>query len=157
MNFLADHPDTFRVRPGFLLSCIALLAAFLLPDAIAHRHNLQLAFLAASGIATAFIWLFLMKEHIPGHPWRSWLAAITCLYLTASIPAFLIELRATVAGVIAHPWSSMYLRPWVHWGMSLVLLGVVVSFFARGRTRVALVTGSILLLIVRFSIPWWWY
>ncbi len=158
MNLLADHPEVFRVRRGFLLSCMALTAAFFLPSAIAHRHNVQLVFLAASALATAFGWLFLRKEGIPNSSWRSVLAITTCAFLTLSLPAFFIEVSASMSFAFApHQWTSLYLRPWARWGMLLALLAVIASFFARPRARVALVTGSILLMVVRFSIPWWWY
>lgn len=60
MNLTVDG-SLFRVRPVFLLICLAFLLALFLPDAIAHRHAAQRATLALASLAILLGWFLLWK------------------------------------------------------------------------------------------------
>lgn len=150
-----QRTDLFKTRPIFVLSCIALLVVFLLPNALkAHRTAQWVIFVAASA-AILFGWFFHTIHPKPGSKSRQFIALLTSLYLTASIPAFFFEF-SQVRWLMRGPhWASIYVRPWVHWGFLLVYLGVVGAFFGRGYARTAFLTGSILLAVLWQSMSVW--
>jgi hypothetical protein len=82
----------------------------------------------------------------------------TSLYLTASIPIFVYQISG-IRWRLQHPLPdsliSMYVRPWVHWGILLLVLGLAASFFAQGRERIVLLTASVFLLVLRASMGTW--
>jgi hypothetical protein len=160
MNPTMDRRNLFRVRPTFLLACVVFLIAFFLPDTIRGRHVVQRAFLVLASLAIVSGWFFLLKYREANSTWRTLVALVTSVYLTASVPVFLFEM-SQIRWLMRHPFHhtfEMYVWPWVHWGYQgyvPVLLGVAGSFLGRGRARIAFVGGSILLLILRASMGTW--
>ncbi len=143
----------FSVRPKFLLGCAAVVLVLILPDVVAQSHILQRAVLL---LAASFIlagWLLLLQDSEPSTTWRALVAVPSSVYLVVSLPAFFFEMSPWKW--LTHHWISMYVRPWVHWGYALALLSIVCSFFGRGRARVAFVTGSVALFVLRAATgPW---
>ncbi len=152
--------ELFRVRPIFLLACATLVAVVALPDVVHGSHILKRVFLLLAGLALASGWFFLLSDREPNSAWRAWIALLTSVYLTVSLPVFLFEL-SQIKWLMHHPHHymfEMYVWPWVRWGDQgylPVLLGVAGSFLGRGRARMAFVVGSILLLILRASMGTW--
>jgi len=101
-------------------------------------------------------WVLLIKDPGP-KTWRAPIALIGSVYLLASLPVFFLEL-SPVRWLWRHPWNSwfaMYVGPWVHWGYILVYLSVICSFLGRGRARIAFVTGSVSLMVLREAMGTW--
>jgi hypothetical protein len=149
----------FRVRPRFLAGCAAVVVVLVLPALIAHSRILEQAVLALAALAIIAGWFFLIRDPSPKTTWRAVIALITAVYLVASLPAFFFEL-SPMRWFGRHPWHSwlsMYARPWVHWGHILVFLSIICSFLGRGRARIAFVTGSVLLMVLREAHPIWLY
>jgi hypothetical protein len=143
-----------RVRPAFVLVCVAVLFVIFVPDVIARRLVLQRLLLVLAAIAIGLGWFFLLnRQDHPNGGWRAWTSLVTAAYLTASIPTVFFELSQ--GRWLRYPAASMYVRPWVHWSYSLLCLGILGSFVAQGRARMALVVGSIALLILRASMGAW--
>ncbi len=157
MNKVVDQRRSFRVRPEFLAGCAAVVAVLILPDVVAQSHVLKRVVLLLAALAILAGWLLLLKDRGPKTTWRTLIALIASVYLVASLPVFLFEM-SQVKWLMRHPWHhwlSMYVRPWVHWGYTLVFLSVICSFLGRGRARIAFVTGSVLLMVLRFATdPW---
>jgi len=150
MNQVEDHTRLFRVRPMFLAGCAAVLVVLILPDAVTHSHILQRVLLLLAALAILAGCLLLLNDQGPKPTWRATIALITAVYLVASLPVFFFEL-SQVKWFMRHPWHSwlsMYARPWVHWGYIFVYLSVICSFLGRGRTRIAFITGSVLLVVL---------
>jgi len=148
-----------RVRPKFLLACAIVLIVVFLPEAISGRRLLRQTFLLAAAVAIILGWFFFLKNSKPSSGWRAFIAVVTSVYLTASLPVFLFE-SAQIKWLMGHPLREQYVHLWVHdgsQGFLQTLLAVVGSFFGTGRARVAFVTGSILLLILRLSMGTWVY
>jgi len=157
MSQVEDQKRLFRVRPKFLAGCAAVVAVLILPDAVAESHILKRVVLLLAALAILSGWLLLLKDRGPKTTWRALIALIASVYLVASLPVFLFEM-SQVKWLMRHPWHywlSMYVRPWVHWGYALVFLSVVCSFLGRGRARIAFVTGSVLLLVLRLATGTW--
>ena len=154
LNGSIDRKALFRVRPAFIVGCVVFIVALLLPDAIARRVLIQRSFLAGASLAVAFGWWLLLRHREFRRGWRGAVTFLTALYLTASIPAFFFEL-SSFRLLLRHPELSIYLGPWVHWGRILIFLPVVGSVCSRGQARIALVVGSVLLLILWLSMGQW--
>jgi len=154
---VVDRRHFFRVRPKFLAGCAAALAVMILPDAIANSHILRRAVLLLAAMAVLSGWFFLVKDGPPKTKWRASVVLVAAVYLVASLPVFLFEM-SQIKWLMRHPWHywfSIYVRPWVHWGYLAAFLSVVCSFFGRGRARIAFVTGSVLLMVLRFATGGW--
>jgi len=139
------------------MACAAFIVVLVLPDAIRGRHVIQRLVLLLASLAVLSGWFFLLKYREPNRTWRAVVAAVTSVYLTASLPVFLFEL-SQIRWLMHHHMLSMYVRPWVHWGYQgylPVLWGVAGSFFGRSWARIAFLVGSILLLILRASMGTW--
>lgn len=145
-----------RVRPTFLAGCATVVVVLILPDALIGRPLLQKASLVIASLAIIFGWYFLVALHDAHPSWRKWIATVTTIYLTLSVPVFFFEM-SQMRWFMHHPLLSKYAGPWVHWGFIMVCLGVVGSFFGSGRARIALVAGSVLLLVLRLSMGVWVY
>lgn len=147
------------VRPKFLAGCVAVLMVLILPDAVAQSHVLKRVVLLLAALAILAGWLLLLKDGGPKTTWRAQIALVGSVYLVVSLPVFLFEM-SQIKWLMRHPWHqwlSMYVRPWAHWGYTFVLLSVICSFLGRGRARIAFVTGSVLLLMLRFATGTWVY
>jgi len=143
----SNRQGLFSVRRSFLLACAAFLVVMVLPNVAEGRHTVQLVFLVLAALAIASGWFFLLKYREPNSTWRALIALITSVYLTVSIPVFFFEL-SQIRWFTRHPGFSMYARPWVHWGYVFVYLGVAGAFLGRGRSRIAFVVASTLLMIL---------
>ena len=160
MNPDADRKSWFHVRPAFLLGCATLLVILVLPSAIAHKYDVQWLFLLFASLAIALGWFLLAKYREPNGTWRALIALATSVYLTAFLPVFLFEL-AQIKWLMRHPFHhafSMYVWPWVHWGYQgylFAFLGVAGALMGRSWARIAFVSGSVLLLILRASMGTW--
>jgi len=156
-NQVVDQKRPFRVSPNFLAGCAAVVAVLILPDAVAQSHILKRVVLLLAALAILAGWLLLLKDRRPKTTWRGLIALIASVYLVASLPVFLFEM-SQVKWLMRHPWHhwlSMYVRPWVHWGYIFVFLSVICSFLGRDRARIAFVTGSVLLMVLRFATGIW--
>jgi hypothetical protein len=155
---LRVRDNMWRIRPGFILVCAACLLTLILPDLASKRPIVQRAYLTIACLAILSAWFFLLKSHGTGSKWRSYIALATSFYLAASIPIFLYEM-SSVRWVLRHPLpqllTSIYLWPWVHWGTLLLLLGFAGCFFGQGRVRIALLTASVLLFVLRVATGTW--
>lgn len=152
-----DRKKLFRVRPIFLVACAAFLAVISLPDVVHGSHVLKRVFLLMASLALVSGWFFLLRDREPNSAWRAVIALTTSVYLTVSVPVFLFEM-SQIKWLMRHPMNrvfAIYVWPWVHWGFLLVLLGVVGSFFGRGRARIAFFVGSILLTILWAATGTW--
>jgi uncharacterized membrane protein YGL010W len=157
MNKVVDQRRWFRIRPEFLAGCAAVLVVLILPDVVAQSHILKRVVLLLAAVVILAGWLLLLKDRGPKTTWRTLIALIASVYLVASLPVFLFEM-SQVKWLMRHPWHhwlSMYVRPWVHWGYTLVFLSVICSFLGRGWARIAFVTGSVLLMVLRFATDIW--
>jgi hypothetical protein len=159
---LVDRKNLFRVRPIFLIAFAAFLAVTTFSDIMHGSHILKRVFLLSATLALASGWFFLLRDHEPNSSWRASIALLTSIYLTVSLPVFLFEM-SQFRWLARHPMHrvfSLYVWPWVHGGLDgliPVFLGVVGSFFGRGRARTAFVVGSTLLLILWAATFTWVY
>jgi hypothetical protein len=156
---LVNQESWFRVRPKFLVGCAAAVVVLILPALIANSHTLEQVILVLAALAILAGWFLLINDPAPKTTWRSGIALITSVYLTASLPVFLFELSPW-RWFMRHPWHSwfsMYAMPWVHWGYVFVFLSVICSFLGRGRARIAFVAGSVLLMVLRETMVTWIY
>lgn len=152
-----DRKSLFRVRPIFLIACAAFLAVITLPGVVHGSHILKRVFLLLATLALLSGWFFLLRDREPNSTWRALIALITSVYLTVSVPVFLFEM-SQIKWLMRHPMNrvfAIYVWPWVHWGVLLVLLGVVGSFFGRGRARIAFLVGSVSLMILWAATGTW--
>lgn len=158
-NQVSGQRRLFRVRAEFLASCAVAVAVLLLPDAVAHSYFFKRVVLLLAALAILSGWLMLLKDRQQKKTWQGLVALVAAIYLIASLPVFLFEI-SQVKWLVLHPWHhwfSMYAMPWVHWGYAAILLSIICSFFGRGRSRVAFVAGSILLLVLRLATGTWVY
>ncbi len=154
---LVGQESWLRLRPKFLAGCAAVVAVLILPDVIARFRILEGVALLSAALAILVGWFLLLKDSPPKRTWRSVIALITSVYLVASLPVFLFELSPW-RWFVRHPWHSwfsMYSMPWVHWGYIFMSLSVIGSFLGRGRSRIAFVTGSVLLMALREAMGTW--
>lgn len=154
MGFRANRKTMLRVRPTFVLACVGVLTALILPGVIAGRPVLQRAMLVLATITVGLGWVSLLSDPKPNLRWRSWISLVTAAYLTASVPAFFFEL-SPLRWFLRHPGWAVYVGPWVHYGYALMCLGILGSFCAQSRARVALLVGSIALVSLRASMGTW--
>jgi L-asparagine transporter-like permease len=154
---LVGQESWLRLRPKFLSGCAAVVAVLILPDVIARFRILEGAALLSAALAILVGWFLLLKDSPPKRTWRSVIALITSVYLVASLPVFLFELSPWRWFVRQprHSWFSMYSMPWVHWGYIFMFLSIIGSFLGRGRSRIAFVTGSVLLMALREATGTW--
>jgi len=156
-NPTVTRTTLFSVRATFVVACVALLVVLFLPAAIMGKHAVQRTVLVLAAVAVLSGWYFLVKYRERCSPWRTVITLVTSVYLTASIPVFLFEL-SQVRWLMHHRMLSLYTRLWVHQGSQgylLVFAGVVGSFMGSGRSRIAFILGSILLMILRASMGTW--
>jgi len=156
-SLVVGRESPFRIRPKFLAGCAAVVIVLILPDLIVKSRILEQSILFLSGAAIFAGWFLLLKDPGPKTTWRALIALITSVYLVASLPVFLFELSPW-RWFVRHPWHtwfSMYSMPWVRWGYLFVFLSVICSFLGRGRARIAFVTGSVLLMVLREATGAW--
>lgn len=144
-----------QVRPLLLLTCSAAILVILLPGEVRGHRTAQWLILIFANSAILLGWFFYLTDREWNSKWRKFVALATGLYLIASIPAFFFEFSPVKWFMRNHQWSSLYVRPWVHWGFVLVYLGCVGSFFGRGRGRIAFAVASVLLIILWESMARW--
>jgi hypothetical protein len=146
------------VRPHFLLACAVVLLILILPSVGWHKPFVQGVYVVIASLAILSVWYFLLKPRDGASRARTMITLATSLYLTASIPIFVYQISG-ISWRLQHPLPdsliSMYVRPWVHWGILLLVLGLAASFFAQGRERIALLTASVFLLVLRASMGTW--
>lgn len=145
----------FRVRPNFILACIAVLAVLGAPGAIRGSLPTQRLVLLFAGVSIASGWFFRFRDRTPNGTWRASIALVTSIYLTTSIPAYCLAFFASVWWVFQHHTFWIFLGPWATWGHVLAYFGVAGSFFGRGRARIAFVVGSTLLMVLMESTGKW--
>jgi multisubunit Na+/H+ antiporter MnhG subunit len=150
-----DRERLFRVRPAVLLACFGILLVMLLPDAMREHRSAKWLLLTFGSLAVILGWFFYIRHHENNSKWREFIALITAVYLTASIPAYYFEFFPIKWLMRGPHWSALYVRPWVHWAFIFVYLSVAGSLLGRGRARIAFTTGSILLLILWEAMPRW--
>jgi hypothetical protein len=143
----------FHVRPALVLVCIGLLVAIFIPDAIAGKYVPQVVILALASVIMGWGWFSLVRDSRENAKWRVLLSMLGATYLTATILATFFELSPWKW--LMHSSVSMYVRPWVHWGYSLMFFGIVGSLCARGQARIALLVVGVALLVLRASTGTW--
>jgi hypothetical protein len=155
INRSIELKDSFRVRPLFLLTCIAIATLLLLPDALRGQRTMQWLVFTSACLAIVLACFFYIRRRESNGNWRNLITVVTTICLIASTPVFFFEF-SQVRWLMRGPrWASFYVLPWVHWGFLLIPLTVVGSFFGRGRVRIALVIASILLIALWQSMgPW---
>jgi len=157
MNPTSNHTKPFRARTGFVLLLVGLLMVIIVPELIHDRRFAQYLVLASASVAIASGWLFLIKYPEPNSRWRAWIALLTSIYLTASIPVYLFELSPIKWFWNYHPVCSMYAMPWVRLGSIPIFLAVAFCVLGRGRARIAFLVGSFLLVILWAGTSPWLY
>jgi energy-converting hydrogenase Eha subunit A len=158
-NQVRSGPGLFSLRPRFVAACAAFILILVLPWEIRNSLALQRGFLIAAAMAILVGWVLLLMDRPQRASWRTMAAAITSVYLVASLPVFVFEMSQD-RWFMRHPWHwwfEIYARPWVHWGYIFVYLSVIGSFLGRGRSRVAFVTGALLLMVVWEAMGIWVY
>jgi len=146
---------SFQARTGLVLVCVSFLVAILLPGALkGHRTGQWLIFIFGCS-ALLIAWFFQIFSREVNNKWRQLIVVVDLVLLTASIPTFYFEFSPAKWFLRSHDWPSLYVRPWVHLGFMPIFFGVACSFFGKGRTRVAMVTGSSLLAILWASMSVW--
>lgn len=151
----AVSPDgRFRVRPSVLIGCALLFAVVVLPILFSHKYYAQMSLLLAASLCVISGWFALVRYRELDATWRGWIALLTSVYLTVSLPGFFIEFSPMMWFIRTH-WAQIYVRPWIHWGFIYVYLSVAGSFLGRGRARIAFVLASVLLLILWESMGRW--
>jgi hypothetical protein len=147
----------WRVRPAFLVGCVVVLFALILPDTLMHSRTLQNTALLVACVAIFLGWIFLLLDR-PKLTWRAATAMIAAVYLVISVPIFFFELfpRRWFLSIPQDHWVTIYAWPWAHWrGDILTIAGVFCSLLGRGRARIAFVTAAVLLWAIRASIGIW--
>ena len=145
-----------EVRPALILTVIAILSIVIFPGAIAGKPRLQSAGIMLAALVVAFDWYFLLKDRSYEKSWRFTITLATGIYITASVPTFLFELYQ-VKWIGQHHVISLYVRPWVYGGYSLVLGTVIGAMCGRGKVRVAGLVATTILAIIRLSMGTWVY
>jgi len=148
-----ERKGRFHVRPGFLLGCAIFLMVFFLPGALWNKLYAQRALFALATVAILSGWFFVLLSPESNSRWRSVIALVASIYLTISLPAFAYEL-SPFYWWLHHRAPLFYIWPFVHWGYALTLLGLIGSFFGRGRARIAFVIASTVLVIIRLAGIW---
>jgi len=154
---LVGQEAWFRARPKFLVGCAAVVAVLFLPEVIAHSRIVKEAVLLLAVLAILIGWWLLLRDSGSKTNWRTVTAFIASVYLVASLPVFIFEL-SQAKWFIQHPWHSlfsMYALPWIRWGYIFIYLSVICSLLGRGRARIAFVTGSVLLMVLRQAMGTW--
>jgi hypothetical protein len=155
-----NRKGLLHVRPIFFFASGVFLAVVTLPDVVRGSHTLRRICLWSAALLILLGWYFLVKDRTPNSAWRKLIALITSVYLTVSLPVFLFEM-SQMKWFMRHPMHhafALYVRPWVHWGYGGILpvfLGVVGSFFGRGRARVAFLFASTLQMILWAATVTW--
>lgn len=144
-----------RVRPIVLIGCASLLAVVFLPHIFRQMRSAELSLLVLASASAILGWFFLPKYKETNNKWRAWIAILTSMYLTISLPAFFFELSPAKWFLHSHRWPSLYVRPWVHWGPIPVYLSVIGAFYACGKFRIAFVVCSVSLVILWEALGWW--
>lgn len=143
-----DDSSLFHVRLNFLGYCAAFIAFLSLFLAIKNLHVLPTILLLLATLAILVGWIWLIMDGFPRPAWMQLITLITAIYLVISLPVFLFEM-SQVKWFMAYPhhsWLSSYARLWVHWGYVFIIMSIICSFFGKGRARVGLVTGAVLLM-----------
>jgi hypothetical protein len=157
MSQAIERKRLFAVRPKFLAGCAAVVVTLSLPDLVAQSFILKRAVLVIAALAILVGWVLLLKDRESRTTSRALIALVASIYLVVSLPVFLFEM-SQVKWLMRHPWHdwiSIYVRPWVHWGDVLMFASVICSFLGRGWPRIAFVTGSILLVVLRMAMGTW--
>jgi len=147
---------SFRVRPRFLAGCTAILVVLVLPSVTRDSHAIQGALLLFAAMAILVGCILLLVDR-PKMTWRTGAVVIASVYLAVSLPVFVFEMSQVkwFMKYPRHALLSMYAKPWVHWGYILIPLGVICSFLGKGRARIALVIGAMLLLVIWEAMGTW--
>ena len=148
-----ERKERFRVRPSFLLGCAIFLLVIFLPGVFSNKAHAQRVLLGVAIVAIISGWFFLLMRRESNDGWRAVVALAASIYLTISLPAFAYEL-APFLWWLHHRAPLLYIWPFVHWGYALTLLGLIGSFFGRGRARISFVVASMALMIIRLANVW---
>ena len=146
---LAQGGNWSQVRPRFLAGCAAVLCILILPDAMQRIHA-QRPVLLLGSLAIVLGW-FLLKPRESILTKRDVIALAASLYVTLFTPVLFLIL------FLHQPWRHSalvvlrYAPSWHDWSLVLACLCVAGSFLGRGRSRIAFVVGSTLLLVLQLS------
>lgn len=150
---IKTNQSQFKVRPGLLLLFVVVVALAICektgiatsltsaPDPAKHA----IFFLAV--ISTACGWFLLWKEPSANGSKRKWLAIAGAAVLTISIGDYVLYTMVPVKYIIAFHLSGVA-GLLFRWQGALVALGLIGPFFARDRSRLALVVGGTLIVLL---------
>jgi hypothetical protein len=146
--------SAFRVRPGLLLFFIAFLFLWLcglttIPGILGKGPSIgRIVALFVATVALTVGSLFLYRDSGSYHSLQMWVTLVAMISLAISIPTFvlfaMVTLRSLMSSHVLFVVSNILTR------LREPLAGVawIGSFFGRGRSRLALVVGSTLMIVL---------
>jgi hypothetical protein len=151
---IKTNESPFKVRPGLLLSFVVVLAlAICEKTAIAASltsgpETAKRAILFLAAISTAYGWFLLWKEPNGNDSKRKWLTIAAAAVLTISIGDYVSYTVVPVKYILAFHLLSRVTDLLDRWQVALAALALIGPFFARGRSRLSLVVGGTLMLLL---------
>ncbi len=143
-----------KVRPGLLLLFVVVVAlATCEKTGIAASltgvpETAKRAILFLAAISTAYGWFLLWKEPNANGSKRKWLAIAAAALLTISIGDYVLYTVVPVKYILAFHLLSGVASLLFRWQGALAALGLIGPFFARDRSRLALVVGGTLIVLL---------
>jgi hypothetical protein len=144
----------WRVRPGLLLFFISALALALFYKTgltgllAAAPATARQALLLSATIATAFGWLLLWNDFGTFRSWYKRITVAAAAVLSLSISAYALYAVVPLKFIFPFPLVSAVAKALWRWPDVLASLAWIVPFFGRGRSRIALVVGGTLMLLL---------
>ena len=148
------NQSQFKVRPGLLLLFVVVLALATYErtgiaasfTSVPEPAKRAILFLAA--ISTVSGWFLLWKEHSANGSKRKWLAISGAALLTISIADYVLYTVVPVKYILPFHLLSGVAGLLDRWQGALAALGLIGPFFARDRSRLALVVGGTLMVLL---------
>jgi hypothetical protein len=144
----------WRVRPGLLLFFISVLALALFYKAglaellAAAPATARQALLLSATIAAALGWLLLWKDFRTFRSCQRWITLAAAMVLSLSISAYALYAVVPLKFIFPFRLVSAVAKSLWGWQDVLASLAWIVPFFGRGRSRIALVVGGTLMLLL---------
>jgi len=149
-----DDRFQWRVRPGLQLFLFSALAVAICDKAGLAKYLgvgpsvVKYVILVVTVAVTALGWFLLCKDSGTLHARYKWITLIGAVVLTLSIAAFslfdVVPIKVIVRFDLVSALDTILWR----WQGCLLGLAWVIPFFGRGRSRVAFVIGSTLMLFL---------
>jgi len=148
------NQSQFRVRPGLLLFFIVVLALAIFDKTgvatslAAAPVAAKRAILLAATIATTSGWFLLCKDPEPWRSRRMEIALGAAVVLTVSIPSYVLFTVIPLKFILQFMPLSTAITILTRWREVLADLAWIGPFFGHGRSRIALVVGGTLMLLL---------